>query len=417
MAKLYYFLYTLLLVILLPFAILRLFKKSLKNPDYRKRIGERLAIYHNKSDTVDIWIHAVSVGEFLAVKPLIERLLATQQYRILVTTTTPTGSKFVTDSFNEHSGNQVKHVYLPFDLPFFNQRFIKQFSPKVAVFVETEIWPNLIHQLKQRSIPSLLINARLSERSFNRYQKLSGFSHAVFSELTLIACQNDASQARFQMLSGNAKTIGNIKFDLTIPVDIEEKQQIIQSLTNGRDYILFASTHEKEEEILLNQLPSNLDKLVVIAPRHPERSAEILTLCQKMGFNTGLISQTNQVSNEQVLILDSLGQLLSYYSLAKLAVIGGSFVNHGGHNPLEASLFKTPCVIGEHYFNFQTLVDEMLNAEAILVIDKSELAATIENCNSAQYQTLANNAHQYLLTNQGALERYQGLIEEFLTDC
>lgn len=409
MTRFYYFIYTLIIALLLPFAVLRLLKKSLKNPDYRRRIGERLSFFRGSTpnNAIDIWIHSVSVGEFLAIKPLIERLLTTEKYKILVTTTTPTGSQMVRYNF----AGKVEHVYLPFDLPLFNQRFLTQFNPKIAVFVETEVWPNLIYQLKKRNIPSLLINARLSERSFKRYQTLGHFSHAVFSELTLIACQNEITRQRFESLHGNAKTLGNIKFDLSIPSDIEEKQQAIQQRLNGKDYILFASTHDKEEELLLANLHKDDKQLFIIAPRHPERSTEVLAVCQKLGFNAGLMSQIKQIDNEQVLILDSLGQLLSYYSLAKFAVIGGSFIAHGGHNPLEASLFKTPCVIGPHYFNFQTLVDEMLAENAIEVITQAELTTAINNCDAEQYQTLATNAHRYLLKNQGALVRYQELIE------
>lgn len=178
MTRFYYFIYTLIIALLLPFAVLRLLKKSLKNPDYRRRIGERLSFFRGSTpnNAIDIWIHSVSVGEFLAIKPLIERLLTTEKYKILVTTTTPTGSQMVRYNF----AGKVEHVYLPFDLPLFNQRFLTQFNPKIAVFVETEVWPNLIYQLKKRNIPSLLINARLSERSFKRYQTLGRFSHAVF---------------------------------------------------------------------------------------------------------------------------------------------------------------------------------------------------------------------------------------------
>lgn len=417
MPRLYFFIYSLVVVALLPFAILRLFYKSRKNPDYRKRIKERLSLYSQLTSShtqpVDIWIHSVSVGEFLAVKPLIEKLLAAN-HQLLVTTTTPTGSKLVLD----HFANQLQHVYLPFDIALFNQRFIKQFQPKVGVFVETEIWPNLVCQLYKKQIPTLLINARLSEKSFHRYQELEKFSQVVFSQFTEIACQNAVSTARFKSLQGNATTLGNIKFDLNPPTDLTEKQQAITTLLNGKHAILFASTHDKEEAILLNNLPKETPQntVYIIAPRHPERAAGILNLCQTMGFKTGFVSQTTQINDEQVLILDSLGQLLCYYSLAKLAVIGGSFVNHGGHNPLEAALFKTPCVIGKYYFNFQSLIDEMLDKQAILVVDSKQLTNLIAHFDETSHHALGEAAYQYLLTNQGALQRYQDLIENSIAN-
>lgn len=392
----------------LPFALLRLLWKSRQNPDYRKRLSERFALNLPTTQQA-VWIHTVSVGELLATLPLIQRLLADHQ-PLLVTTTTPTGSAML----KQRLGEQIQHCYLPFDVSFLVRLFLKKTQPRLAIFVETEIWPNYLYTLKKQNTPTLLINARLSQKSFNGYAKFGNFAHQTLACFTEIACQNNASQRRFQQLGAKATTLGNLKFELSTPSHFEEKQTRLRALFADKPFILAASTHKGEDEIILAAFQNSVfagSHRLVIAPRHPERSDAILSLCQNHNSPVQKYSQTRtQLSPEtQTLIIDTLGELLYFYSLADFAIIGGSFVPHGGHNPLEAALFATPCLVGEYYFNFESLINEMNQEGAIIITNTEHLLAT-----RPALSTVGKNAQRFLARNQGALERYLLLIRQTL---
>lgn len=393
-------LYRGLLFISLPLALLRLLWKSRKNPAYRQRFAERLAWRLPDCQAV-IWLHTVSVGEFLATLPLIEQLLADGE-DLLITTTTPTGSAMV----REKLGQRVAHSYLPFDVAWMMRRFIGHVRPRVAVFMETEIWPQALQTLKTRQCPALLINARLSEKSFNGYAKLGIFARDSIASFAEIACQNQASQTRFVALGGQATLLGNLKFDLSAPADLADKQAQLRRRLGKRHFIVAASTHKGEEDILLTAYQRNTEqRLLVIAPRHPERSSEIATLASKNGITALRYSDTDTLTADtQVLIVDTLGQLLTFYSLADYAIIGGSFVPHGGHNPLEAALFATPCQIGPSIFNFDSLIGDMQAENAIERITAEQLFT------QAPAAKTGENARHFLAANQGAVAKYRALI-------
>ncbi len=409
MQYLYRCLYNTLITLALPLALLRLLWRSRNNPDYRKRLGERFMIATPSIPQHSVWIHTVSVGEFLAVLPLIEKLLHAGT-PLLITTTTPTGSAMVTEKL----GERVAHVYLPFDAPFLVKRFLHHTRPSVAVFVETEIWANYLRELKQRAIPALLINARLSARSFAGYAKLGVFAREVVGDFTEIACQNEASCERFLALGAKATVLGNLKFDLQVADNLAEQQAHVKALLGARAFILVASTHSGEEDLVLNAFQLRREpkeqRLLVIAPRHVERSGDIIALAESKGLSavrySALTPHEPLPPKTDVLIVDVLGQLLPFYSLADYAIVGGSFVPHGGHNPLEAALFATPCLIGEHYFNFESLVRDMRHANAIEVIASTDLFTY------APSPTLGKNAQQFLQKNQGATQHYLALIKQ-----
>lgn len=407
--------YTLTSIIGLPFAVLRLLWKSRKNAAYRQRLSERFAYHLPINKQPCIWIHTVSVGEFLATLPLIERLLNHTDAPLLITTTTPTGSALVTQKL----GNRVKHCYLPFDVPFLVKRFIKKTQPQTAVFVETEIWPNYIKQLHKQRIPTLLINARLSEKSFTGYQKLGKFTQMTLSQLTIVACQNQITEARFRQLGANTQLLGNMKFDLQLPTNFNEKQLYCRQALGDTPFILAASTHRGEEKIIIEAYQNSTiaqSHRLAIAPRHPERSAEIIALCNQHQLSsncyTELKAKSNALAHLDVLVIDTLGDLLTFYALSKLAIIGGSFVEHGGHNPLEAALFQTPIIMGNHTFNFETLIKEMSTHQALTLTDSNHLTTTLNQYASEPeiYQQQAQNARRYLQSNQGATDNYLKLI-------
>ncbi|PIE42215.1 MAG: 3-deoxy-D-manno-octulosonic acid transferase [Gammaproteobacteria bacterium] len=398
--------YNMIMTVGLPLAVVRLLWKSRNNADYRKRLPERFA-RGLPQGPIDIWIHAVSVGEFLAVQPLVEALLK-KSYTLLVTTTTPTGSNMVT----ERLGHRVKHCYLPFDAPWLVKTFLKTTQPQAAVFVETEIWPNYVKNLNKRDIPTLLINARLSDKSYRGYARLGAFAKETIASFDTVACQDESSQKRFQALGTKAITVGNIKFDLPIPTDLLSKQLYLKRRLGQHPFVLIASTHKGEDEVILrafqNSSYANTHRLV-IAPRHPERSREVMTICQSNNVSALYYSQDSKIpaTNKHVLIVDTLGELLYFYALADFAVIGGSFVPHGGHNPLEAALFATPCLIGEYYFNFDSLINKMKDKNAIIVTPIEQLFNS-----RSELSIIGQNAKHFLSENQGAISRYLQLIEQ-----
>ncbi len=403
-------LYQFLITLSLPFAIIRLYWKSRQNPDYRKRLSERFAINLPTENDGTIWVHCVSVGEFLATLPLIERLL-THKHPLLITTTTPTASKIVTEKL----GMRVAHCYLPFDQYFLAKRFLKKINPSIAVFVETEIWANYLLALKKQKIPTLLINARLSEKSFNGYAKLGSFAQQILACFTEVACQNKPSQQRFQQLGANASMLGNIKFDLSAPANLAEKQKQLRQLLGDKPFILASSTHKGEDEILLaafQRSPYAKTHRLIIAPRHPERSNDVVKLCKEQKVTVILYTAMTEKkapypADTQVILINTLGELLYFYALADFAIIGGSLIAHGGHNPLEAALFSTPCLIGKNYFNFESLVNEMAEQNAIIITGSEKLF--VPRTDLAQ---VGKNAQQFLLNNQGAIARYEKLIIE-----
>jgi len=400
--------YNVVITLSVPFALVRLWCKGRKTPDYRNRVGEHLARFAKApNDSADIWLHSVSVGEFLACQHLIERLLE-QGKSILVTTTTPTGAAMV----GKKLGERVRHHYLPFDTPRYARRFIEQFKPKVAVFIETEIWPNYLYWLRKNRIPSLLINARLSEKSYRRYRLMGAFTRHIVDHFCLIGCQNVTTQKRFNDLGANAKYIGNLKFDLQAPSDLKAKTTSIERYLDGKPFILVASTHPGEDELVLNAFKGSAyidSHRLIIAPRHPERSQALQQLATARGYQvkcyTAMLAGNRVVAENELVIIDTLGELLYFYALAEMAIIGGSFVPNGGHNPLEAALFSTPCFIGEHYFNFESLVNDMQAQNAIRVITSAELFKTGDNL-----VDMGANAHRFLIDNQGACEKYQQII-------
>ncbi|MBS9778661.1 MAG: 3-deoxy-D-manno-octulosonic acid transferase [Gammaproteobacteria bacterium] len=397
--------YSALTTIILPFALIRLLIKSRRNKDYRKRITERLS-FNLPDSKSHIWIHAVSVGELLAVLPLIKELQKANQ-SLLVTTTTPTGSAMV----RKKLGNTVSHCYLPFDHPVLVKRFLQHTTPLATIFIETEIWPNYLHYLKKQSTPTLLINARLSERSFRSYYKFGNFARKTLQCFTEVACQNKESQKRFTKLGAKACTLGNLKFDISIPVDLSDKKQALQKQIGKQPFILAASTHKGEDEIIINAFKRSYyagTHKLIIAPRHPERCPEVSHICKSQGFTYTLYSHFKQPikSQNKIIIIDTLGDLLYFYALADIAIIGGSFIEHGGHNPLEAALFSTPCITGPYYFNFETLVTEMLKSNAIIVSSSEKILQQ----KTDDMTQIGKNAKVFFDRNQGSLLRYKELI-------
>jgi 3-deoxy-D-manno-octulosonic-acid transferase len=406
--------YTAVFYLIIPFILLRLFWRSIKAPDYRLRWRERFAFYDKKFPQDVIWFHAVSVGEAEALFPLVRRLQAhNPQAKILITTTTPTGSARV----RKVLGQTVEHVYLPYDTPDAVRRFMHCFKPVLAVIMETEIWPNLFIHCGGNNIPLYVINARLSEKSARGYQKLPSLFHPVLASVKKIAAQTQEDAERFIAIGakpGLVVTVGNIKFDLEIPEQvILEGKQLKTSAFKDRFVWIAASTHKGEEQVFLDvyqELKPNIPNLLLlIVPRHPERFAEVSTLCNQ---NTlAVVSRTSKQPcnlGTDVYLADTMGELKMLYAAADVAFVGGSMVPVGGHNLLEASAIGIPVLFGPYMVNFKEIAHKVLaHKAAIQCQDKAAIVRAIQSMYSdiAYRNLLTENGKLFVQTNRGAIDK------------
>ena len=362
-------LYTGLLYGLLPLALLRLCWRGRRDPGHRQRWRERFGWIPRLSEPGVLWLHAVSVGETRAALPLIRALRETDPNRsILVTTTTLTGSRQVREAL----GDQVWHVYAPYDLPGAVRRFLRQTRPGLAIIMETELWPNLLHQCAAAGIPVLIANARLSERSMRGYARISWLTTPMLQHITLIAAQSQADADRFHALGApRVQVTGNLKYDLALPEDLPEQgRQFRQEwLGENRPVWIAASTHTGEDELVLDAFArlreSWPELLLLLVPRHPERFDGVAELCRQRGFSVTRRSERRPCPVETAVFLgDSMGELLLFYAAADLAFVGGSLVPTGGHNVLEPALLGLPVLFGPHMFNFTEAGKRLLQAGA-----------------------------------------------------
>ena len=416
-------LYTTLLYLLIPLVVLRLLWRSLSAPDYRRRIAERFGRLPTLPRNGGLWVHAVSVGEVQAAAPLITRLLREHpELPVIVTTTTPTGSR----RLQELLGEQVMHVYAPYDVPLVVRRFLASARPRLAVFIETEVWPNILEQCRRSCIPTVLANARLSERSARAYARLSGLTQATFAKLDLVAAQGETDAQRFAELGVVPERVvvtGSIKFDVRLPPSLQEQSAVIKrSWGEDRPVWIAASTHEGEDELVLEAhrqvLEALPEALLVLVPRHPERFARVGQLVQKQGFR--LVKRSDErpcTTDTQIFLGDTMGELPMYFAAADLAFMGGSLVPHGGHNPLEPAASGVPVVTGPHVFNFSAITAMLLAADAAVEVDSpGQLAATVTDWlkDASLRARIGENGRSVVEQNRGALERLVNLIHGML---
>ncbi|MEE8873758.1 lipid IV(A) 3-deoxy-D-manno-octulosonic acid transferase [Pseudomonas helleri] len=410
-------LYTLLFHLGLPLVAIRLWLRARKAPAYAKRIGERFALNMPAMQPGGIWVHAVSVGESIAAAPMIRALLQRYpQLPITVTCMTPTGSERIQALFADEP--RIQHCYLPYDLPWAAARFMERVQPKLAVIMETELWPNHIHQCAKRGIPVALVNARLSARSAKGYARFAKLTRPMLEEMSLIAAQTETEAERFRELGARPECVqvtGSIKFDLTIDPQLLVKARALREQWQAleRPVWIAASTHEGEDAIVLaahrQLLASYPNALLILVPRHPERFNSVFALCQSEGFDTVRRSAATPVSAQtQVLLGDTMGELLFLYALADSAFVGGSLVANGGHNLLEPAALSKPVLSGPHLFNFLEIAALLRDAGALEEVDDAQaLAVAVRRLfELPQDARLMGQAGlNVMLANQGALQR------------
>ncbi len=373
--------YTAIFYLALPFYFIRLIIRAVQNPDYLKRWGERLGYGSNlptEGKTV-LWIHAVSVGEVNASIPLVRSLLDTySNSEILVTTSTPTGSKILLDKM----GARVKHQYVPLDLPACLNVFLDRWNPKAVIVLETEIWPNILAVCKERGIFTALVNARLSEKSKDKYNVIQPLAAEALGNLDLLIAQYDSDANRFKEINTNLKieVCGNLKFDQQVPEEMHSiSSSIRDSWSEGeqRPTLIAASTHETEEEFVLDAfleiLEEAKDALLIIVPRHPERFETVFEYIQNRDLSVARRSKKEDVTPEtKVLLGDTMGELNFLYSVSDVAFVGGSLVDHGGQNLLEPASLGLPLSSGKSLRNFQEIADELQEDKALFLIEQQK---------------------------------------------
>jgi len=416
-------LYTTLFYLIQPLIWLRLWVRGRKAPAYRKRWGERYGFYKQPLKPGGILMHSVSVGETLAAIPLVRALRHRYpDLPITVTTMTPTGSERVLSAF----GNDVQHVYLPYDLPDALNRFLNAVDPKLVLVMETELWPNLIAALHMRNIPLVIANARLSARSAKGYAKLGDFIRTLLRRITLIAAQNEEDGERFIALGAkrNQLTVtGSLKFDISVTPQLASRAVTLRrQWAPHRPVWIATSTHEGEEsavieahQTLLREFP-NL--LLILVPRHPERFPDAINLVRQAGLSYITRSSGEVPSGStQVVVGDTMGELMLLYGIADLAFVGGSLVERGGHNPLEAAAHAIPVLMGPHTFNFKDICARLTQADGLITVtDVASLSKEVASLlTDEDYRNFyGRHAVEVLYQNQGALQRLLQLLEPYL---
>jgi 3-deoxy-D-manno-octulosonic-acid transferase len=421
------YLYSALFYLLLPLVVLRMLWRSRQAPAYRRRLAERFGVFDREPDQRPvIWVHAVSVGETLAAAPLIEDLLRIYpDHAMVVTTTTPTGSERVQALF----GDRVFHVYAPWDLPGAVRRFLTKIRPRLLLIMETELWPNMIHYSHGADSRILLANARLSARSARGYARLSALTRPMLRQLDTVACQNSVDGQRFLELGLPTAALhitGSIKFDLELDQALLERaEQLRASLgAPGRPVLVVASTHPGEDERALEAFARVRevagDCLLVLVPRHPERFDDVYALCQRAGWQVVRRSTgADPGPSTDILLGDTMGELLLLLGAASIAVIGGSLVERGGHNVLEPAAWGVPVVTGPHMFNFAQISELLTAAGAMLMLDDPDsLADSLLELlqDPARCRQMAEAGRRVVADNRGAKQRLLELVASNLAD-
>lgn len=372
------FFYRLLLLLALPLIVARLVWRGRKAPAYKLRRSERFgSVPRDVAEQArgGVWIHAVSAGETIAIAPVIERLLDEHPgLPVLVTTMTPTGSEQV----RRLLGEKVAHCYAPYDLDFAVERFLSAVQPKLALFVETELWPVWLRRLEKMGTPAMLINARLSERSMLGYQRVSKLSRPMLNRLSLIACQYPAHAQRFAELGvpqDRLRTLGSVKFDVELPANLAERLDFWRAAFGlaDRPIWLAASTHEGEDEIVFaahrRVLQVQADAVLIVVPRHPERFEAVSTLAGPQAARLSLANDVPPGSDTPSIIVgDTMGDVSALLGLSSIAFIGGSLVPNGGHNPVEAAIHGQGILMGPHRFNFEQVCEYFAEAGCLHLV-------------------------------------------------
>ncbi|MFA0077652.1 lipid IV(A) 3-deoxy-D-manno-octulosonic acid transferase [Vibrio artabrorum] len=405
--------YTLILSLTSPLLLYGLYKSKPGKPRFGQRWKEHFGITPQIQGKNPIWIHAVSVGESIAAIPIIKQLkLRYPNQAIIVTTTTSTGAEQI-----EKLGDLVEHRYMPIDFSWCVRGFLKSVKPKQMLIMETELWPNTLHCVAKVGIPISVLNARLSERSCQRYAKFQAIFDLLAKNLSQVLCQYPSDAERFIRLGLDKASVhvtGSIKFDIDVSAEqVSKGKALREQIGFERDVWIAASTHQGEDDLILDAhrqlLQDNPSALLMIVPRHPERFNQVTELAKQHQFNT--ITRTSQqhlTADIEVYIADTMGEMLVLLGGADVCFMGGSLVGDkvGGHNLLEPAALQLPLLNGPSYFNFSEITDKLLEAQAVTICQNSnEMASQLRELfiqpDLRKERGLA--AYQVVEQNRGAL--------------
>jgi 3-deoxy-D-manno-octulosonic-acid transferase len=416
------YIYNVLIYLAAPFAILVQLWRGLRDPSYREGLRERFGFGEAVAGPT-IWIHAVSVGEVQAAQPLVAQLRKRHPgYRILLTTVTPTGAARARLLF----GDQVALRYVPLDLPGSVRRFFDRVQPRLAMILETELWPNLYAECGRRGVPLVLASARISPRSVGKYRRLVPLFRKTLSHGIVIAAQSETDAERFKSIGATpARThvTGNIKFDFQPPEGIEAQGlRWREKYAPGRPIWVAGSTHEGEEAILLDAhrlvIERFPDTLLVLVPRHPQRFDSVREMLAKRHDRSANRSSRATISPAtSVLLGDTMGELMMFYAASDVAFVAGSLVPIGGHNLLEPASVGRPVLTGPHNFNSEEIAQLLMDAGAAFIVkDTEQLAGAISSLlETAELRTIMGAAGKAVLdANRGALARLLTLVDPLL---
>lgn len=417
------YLYTFLFYLALPFLFIRLLWRSRRLSANRTRWLERLGFGKPLAEK-SIWIHLASVGETVAAAPLIK--LLQQHYPtipIVVTNMTMTGAARTASLFN----GGVLQTLIPYDVPSAIKRFFKRANPIIAIFFETELWPNTIRLCEEHAIPVVISNARLSEKSARGYQRVRKLIKPMLNAVRTCTVQSETEKKRFINLGLAEERItitGNIKFDVEVPADLEQKKNLLREELGAKRFIwIAASTHPTEEEIILQTHKTILkkfpDALLILVPRHPDRFNQVHALILQANLNVLRRTQKESISLQtEVYLADTMGEMLLLYAVSDVAFIGGSFANIGGHNMLEAAVLGKPVITGPILHNFKQISRNLMSAGGMEIVnDPVFLAEKIIALfsNEQKRNEMGTAGAKFVAANRGALDKQFNVLKTILS--
>ncbi len=416
-------LYLLLTYLLLPVVVAVEAWQALRHAEYRRRVGQRLGFVARSAQPGTIWVHAVSVGEVQAAASLIRELRRRYPaFELVVSTVTPTGAQRVRSLFR----GEVRHAYLPYDVPGPVQRFLDRTAPRVAIVLETEIWPTLYRELNRRGVPLLIASARVTERSVGRYRRMATLFREALSKGILIGAQTAADAERFRAIGAPAERVrvtGNLKYDLEIPASVIDLGRSFRArCAAARPVWIAGSTHEGEEEAALaahaTVRQTHAGALLILVPRHPARFESVRALLRRRGvaFTERSAGRAPDPRHE-VLLLDTLGELQAFYAAADVAFVGGSLVPVGGHNLLEPAALGLPIVAGPYTGNAPDIAAALAACGALTVVDGAgALARRVGACfDDADLARVAGERGRALVVGgRGAVDRLLAMLEPLI---
>ena len=413
--------YSLLFYLAQPLVWVRLAWRARKQPEYLQHLGERYGFYSLNPEAPLLWLHVVSVGETRAAEPLIKALLDEYpEHSLLLTHMTPTGRATGGELVAKY-GERLCQAYLPYDLPDACGRFLDHFKPQLGLLMETELWPNLIAAARARKIPLALVNARLSARSQRGYQRFPKLIRPALASLQVVAAQTTADAERLITIGAqNVSAIGNIKFDVTPSPEKLQLGAQWRAALGARPVWLAASTREGEETLILDALAriKRSDLLLLLVPRHPQRFAEVASMVQERRL--ALCRRSDGVlptDQAQVWLGDSMGEMPAYYSVADIALIGGTLLPFGGQNLIEAAACGCPVLVGPHTFNFaQATEDSIACGAARRIADAKDAASAVEALleDRKTLREMRDAAMTFSQAHRGATARTMALIRSVM---